>query len=68
MMAPDVPVTTCSRQVRGMSCGPSRRWDNFDFCGKGKQQKKSMFDILYPVDIIYYTHNSLKSCLRQSGG
>lgn len=26
------PVTTCSRQVRGMSCSSSRRWDNFVFC------------------------------------
>lgn len=33
-----LPVTTCSRQVRGMSCSPSSRWDNRDFCNKGKQE------------------------------
>lgn len=52
MSAPDVPVTTCSRQVRGMSCSPSRRWDNLDFYSNGKQHKK--FDILYPVGITLY--------------
>ena len=38
MLTPDLPVTTCSRQVRGMSCSPSKRWDNLDFCGKGKNK------------------------------
>lgn len=38
MFSPQIPVTTCSRQVRGMSCSPSRRWDSGDFCGRGKKQ------------------------------
>lgn len=38
MFSPQIPVTTCSRQVRGMSCSPSRRWDSVDFCGEGKKQ------------------------------
>lgn len=41
MFSPQIPVTTCSRQVRGMSCSPSRRWDSVDFCGKGKKTKLS---------------------------
>lgn len=41
MFSPQIPVTTCSRQVRGMSCSPSRRWDSVDFCGRGKKAKSS---------------------------
>lgn len=50
-----VPVTTCSRQVRGMSYSPSRRWDSMDFCSTDKKQNR----------VISWNQSSFKPVLQE---
>lgn len=61
MLTSDLPVTTCSKQVSGISCTPSSRWDSWDFCGQSKTTKRVCSTSCRQF---YYMHKQLQNCVN----